>query len=85
VVSASSGYQASAGDWASSLGSGPGDAQFQIANVDGDGKPDLVGIYPSAGKVSVHVVSASSGYQASAGDWATAFASPQTTAAFEVF
>jgi hypothetical protein len=86
VVKASSGFQTSAGDWTSGLGSGPGDAQSQLADMDNDGKPDLIGLFPSgsSGHVDAHVVSASSGFQSSIGDWVSAFPSPQVTAFFRM-
>jgi len=81
VATASSGYQASGGNWASWFSSAEQDnGWFQMADMDGDTKPDLVYIktkYTGSGKVEVHVATASSGYQASGGNWASWFSSAE--------
>jgi surface antigen len=81
VATAGSGYQASGGNWASWFSSAEQDnGWFQMADMDGDTKPDLVYIktkYTGSGKVEVHVATASSGYQASGGNWASWFSSAE--------
>lgn len=81
VATAASGYQANGGNWASWFSSAEQNSGwFQMAEFDGDGKPDLVYIktkQTGSGKVEVHVATARSGYQASGGNWVTWFSSAE--------
>ena len=76
VATAASGYASGGGDWASWFSSLETHGSFQMTNVDGDGKPDLVYIKQrdtGAGYIEVHVATAAGGYGASGGDWSSWF------------
>ena len=77
---AASGFQRRGGDWGSTFatdGGDPGD-HWQMADMDGDGRPDLVlirsGDGTGTGKVEVHFDTAASGFQQRGGDWGSTFA-----------
>jgi diacylglycerol kinase family enzyme len=77
---AASGFQRRGGDWGSTFatdGGDPGD-HWQMADMDGDGHPDLVlirsGDGTGTGKVEVHFDTAASGFQQRGGDWGSTFA-----------
>ena len=77
---AASGFQHRGGDWGSTFatdGGDPGD-HWQMADMDGDGRPDLVlirsGDGTGTGRVEVHYDTAASGFQHRGGDWGSTFA-----------
>jgi surface antigen len=78
--SAASGYQQRGGDWASTFATDGGDAgdHWQMADMDGDGRPDLVLIRSAngtgTGHVEVHFDSAASGFRQRVGNWGSTFA-----------